>query len=216
MNKPHLTLKSLLLAVTTALGCAATAARAGGLDEPLTATTPVGQGLLGQQYAGLTYSYIDLDAPVHADNFEFSLNQPLNTGLDALFAYNWTQTGVFAGDRLNQQSVSAGLRAFSNRFAWGKPYAEAGVGYIWQRGHGGSDNSFAWAVGAGAELQLAPAFTVTPSVSYVDAPDLAGHGTWTFAVKANYWVDSQWSVTAGFARDDDHNNVFTVGTNFRF
>lgn len=214
MNK-HTILNRSLSAATASLALALSA-YAGGLEEPLTATTPVGQGLLGQQYASLSYSYLDLDAPVHADHVEFGVNQPLHTGLDAVFNYDWTQTGVFAGDRMNQQEISAGLRAFSHRFAWGKPYAEASVGFAWQRGHGGSDNSFAWGLGAGAELQLAPAVTVTPSVSYADAPDLAGDGTWRFAVKANYWVDSQWAVTAGFARDDDHNNWFTVGTNFRF
>ncbi len=215
MNQ-NLSPKSLFLAATATLGLALSA-HAGGLDEPaLTATTPVGQGLLGQQYASLTYSYIDLDAPVHADSFAFGVNQPLNVGLDAVFGYDWAQTGVFAGDRLNTQSLTAGLRAFSNRFAWGKPYAEAGVGYAWQRGYGSSDNSFVWSVAAGAEFQLAPAVTVTPFIKYSDAPDLASGGTWTYGAKANYWVNSQWSVMAGVDRDDDQNNSFTVGTNFRF
>jgi len=128
-------LKNLLISAAAALGLAAVARAAVPLDDqPLESTTAVGQGLLGQQYASLTYSYIDLDAPVHADNFSFGFNQPLNTGLDAVFSYDWTQTGLFAGDRLNQQSVTAGLRAFSNAFAWGKPYVEAVGGYAWQRG----------------------------------------------------------------------------------
>jgi hypothetical protein len=185
-------------------------------QKPLESTTAVGQGLLGQQYASLSYSYIDLDAPVLADNFSFGFNQPLNAGLDAVFSYDWTQTGLFAGDRLNGQSVTAGLRAFSNAFAWGKPYVEAGGGFAWQRGYGTSDNSFVWGVGVGAELQLAPAVTVTPFVKYTDAPDLAGNGAVTYGVKANYWVDSQWSVTGGISRDDDQNTSFTIGTNFRF
>ncbi len=67
-----------------------------------------------------------------------------------------------------------------------------------------------------AELQLAPAVTVTPFAEYADAPDLAGSGAFNFGVRANYWVDSQWAVTAGIERDDDQNTSFTVGTNFRF
>ena len=67
-----------------------------------------------------------------------------------------------------------------------------------------------------AELQLAPAVTVTPFVRYADAPDLAGSGVFNFGVKANYWVDSQWAVMAGVERDDDQNTSFTIGTNFRF
>ena len=217
MKQNHI-LKNLLISAAAALSLA-TFARADvplADQKPLESTTAVGQGLLGQQYASLAYSYIDLDAPVHADNFSFGFNQPLNTGLDAVFSYDWTQTGLFAGDRLNQQSVTAGLRAFSNAFAWGKPYVEAGGGFAWQRGYGSSDNSFVWGVGVGAEFQLAPAVTVTPFIKYADAPDFAGNGTVTYGVKANYWVDSQWSVTGGISRDDDQNTSFTIGTNFRF
>ncbi len=217
MKQNHI-LKNLLISAAAALSLA-TFARADvplADQKPLESTTAVGQGLLGQQYASLTYSYIDLDAPVHADNFSFGFNQPLNAGLDAVFSYDWTQTGLFAGDRLNQQSLTAGLRAFSNVFAWGKPYVEAGGGFAWQRGYGSSDNSFVWGVGVGAEFQLAPAVTVTPFIKYADAPDFAGSGAVSYGVKANYWVDSQWSVTGGIDRDDDQNTSFTIGTNFRF
>jgi tripartite-type tricarboxylate transporter receptor subunit TctC len=58
--------------------------------------------------------------------------------------------------------------------------------------------------------------TITPYVQFADAPDLAGDGTWNFGVKGNYWVNSQWAVTAGVELDDDENVGFTVGTNFRF
>jgi hypothetical protein len=219
--KQNTTLKYLFLSAAAALALAVSA-RAGGMPEatPVESTTPVHQGLLGQQYANLTYSYIDLDrSPVNADNFEFAVNQPLNTGLDAVFAYDWTQTGLFAGSRLNTQSLTAGLRAFGNAYTWGKPYVEADAGYAWQRGTpAGHDNSVLWRAALGAELQLAPAFTVTPYVQYTDTPSLAGNdnGTWDFGVKANYWIDSQWAVTAGLARSDNHDNRFTVGTNFRF
>jgi len=210
-------LKNLLISAAAALSLAAFARADVPLDEqPPEPTTAAGQGLLGQQYASLTYSHIDLDAPVNADNYSFGLNQPLNTGLDAVFGYDWTQAGLFAGDRLKQQSITAGLRAFSNAFAWGKPYVEAGGGYAWQRGYGTSDNSFVWGVGVGAEFQLAPAVTLTPFVKYADAPDLGSDGTFTYGVKANYWVESQWSIMGGISRDDDQNTSFTIGTNFRF
>jgi hypothetical protein len=210
-------LKNLLISSAALLGLAGIARADVPLsEEPLTSTTAVGQGLLGQQYASLTYSYIDLDAPVHADNYSFGLNQPLNTGLDAVFSYDYTQSGLIAGSRLKQHAVMAGLRAFGNSHSWGKPYVEAGAGYAWQKFGGAEDNSFVWGVAVGAEFQLAPAFTVTPFVEYADAPDLAGDGAVNFGVKANYWIDSQWSITGGIDRDDDENTSFTLGTNFRF
>lgn len=219
-------LKNLVISAAAALSLAVFARADVPLEDPAPAATPaetgpamspLGQGLLGQNYATLTYSYHNLDdSPTHADSFTFGFNQPLNTGLDAVFTYDWTQTGLVAGERLNTQDVTAALRAFSHAFAWGKPYVEAGAGYAWSRFAGNNDSSFLWEVAAGAEFQVIPAMTVTPYVGYSDAPDLVTEGTWDFGVKANYWVDSQWSVTAGVARDDDQNTSFTVGTNFRF
>lgn len=215
--KQNSLLKKILISAAAAFSLAAFAHADVPLEKELPeSTTAVGQGLLGQQYASLTYSYIDLDAPTHADNYSFGFNQPLNAGLDAVFSYDYTRTGDIAGDHLSQHAIMAGLRAFSNAFAWGKPYAEAGVGYARQRFAGNEDDSFVWGLAVGAEFQLAPAFTVTPFIEYADAPDLGGDGAFTYGVKANYWIDSQWSVTAGIDRDDDQNNSFTIGTNFRF
>jgi hypothetical protein len=214
---PFKLLKNLLISAAAALSLAAFARADVPLEqEPLQSTTPVGQGLLGQQYASLTYTYLDLDAPAHADDYTLGLNQPLNAGLDAIFSYDYTRSGRIAGGRATEHDLLAGLRAFSNHYTWGKPFVEASVGYSWQKFGGAKDDSFAWGLGVGAELQLAPAFTLTPTIKYADAPDLAGSGTWIYAVKANYWIDSQWSVVAGISRDDDHTNGFTVGTNFRF
>jgi opacity protein-like surface antigen len=217
--KQNILLKNLLISAAAALALAVSA-RAGGLPEAApeatTATTPVHQGLLGQQYAGLTYSYVDLQGPVNADNFQFAFNQPLNTGLDGVFAYDWTQAGLSNGLRENTQSLTAALRAFTTT-AWAKPYVEAGAGYAWQRQTpAGRDTSFLWEAAVGAEFQVLPALTVTPYVQYTDAIDLADRHVWSGGVKANYWVDSQWAITAGVARDDNQNNKFTVGTNFRF
>lgn len=215
MNKNHL--KSLLAAATLALGFAAHA-RA---DDSAIAASPAPAGtnlsLLGQQFGTLTYSYINLDdTSVHADNYTFEINQPLSFGLDGVFAYDYTRSEAIAGSRIKQHALTAALRAFSSSFNWGKPYVEAGVGHVWNRFAGSRDNSFLWEVGAGAELQVTSRTVVTPYVQYVDAPDLAGDGVFNFGVKASYWVDSQWAVTAGFETDDEQNTAVTVGTNFRF
>lgn len=215
-NSP--TIKTLMLATALALGLGANA-RA---DDSLSAQPPadVAAGslsLLGQSYGTLTYSYINLDdTSTHGDSYTFEVNQPLTFGLDGVFAYDFTQSGVIAGSRVKQHTLSAALRAFSTSFNWGKPYVEAGVGYAWARYAGNRDNSFLWEIAAGAEFQVAPRTTVTPYVQYVDVPDLAGSGVWNFGVRGSYWIDSSWAVTAGFEVDDEQNNAFTVGTNFRF
>jgi len=200
------------LSMATALLGLAAVSRA---QDPL---PPSGtMGLLGQTYAGLNYTFVDLDkSPTNADSFGFEYNQAMNTGLDAILTYDWTQSGLVLGDRARQQTIAAALRAFSTSYSWGKPYVEAGVGYTRTRFAGAHDSSLVWDVGVGTEFQLAPKATVTPYIKYSDAPDLAGSGTWNFGAKGNYWVTSQWAVSVGVNYDDDHDAGYTVGTSFRF
>lgn len=204
----------LCLLTVASLGLAAPAF-AGGDDPgvPAPVVRPVTQSLLGQEYASLTYRYLDLDgAAGHADNYRFDFNEPLKLGLDGLLGFDWTD----ASDANRAFSLTTGLRAYSENFAWGKPYAEGGVGYTWAKTAGVKDDSFLWRLEAGAEFQAAPAVTVTPFVRYEDAPSLSRSGRWDFGVRASYWVDRQWAVTVGLDRDDDQNTGFMVGTNFRF
>ena len=212
--KNKIILKSLILSAVAALGLAPSAFAGG--DEPNTpASVPASgtPGLLGQTYAGLTYSYVDLNrSSSHADDYHFDYNESLKSGLDGVLSYDWTQSN----SQTKQQSLRAGLRAFSAAYVWGKPYVEAGAGYTWEKVAGVKDNSFLWQAGLGVEFQAAPAVTVTPFIRYSDAPSLSQRDKWDFGVKANYWVDRQWAVTAGLVRDDHQNMTYTVGTNFRF
>ena len=205
------------LLCSLALSGLAATARA---DDPVLATpVPVSgtMGLLGQTYAGLTYTYFNRnDSPVNAEGLSFQLNQPLDAGLDGILTYAWNQTGLVAGSRLNQQTLGGALRAFSTALPWGRPYAEAGLGCAWTKSAGPHDNSLVWELAGGVEFQATPALAVTPYIRYQDAHELAGGSTWNFGVTGNYWVNSQWAVTAGLNYDDRHNSGFTVGTNFRF
>jgi hypothetical protein len=215
MNNSH-NVKAFILATALALGLGV--ARA---DDSLPGEKPApiteNLSLLGQTYGTLTYGYINLDdVSSHGDNYRFALNKPLAFGLDGILSYDYTQSGVVAGSRLKQHVLGAALRAFSTSYNWGKPYIEAGGGYAWNRYAGTKDNSFIWNVATGVEFQVNPRTTVTPYIQYVDTPDLAGENTWNFGVKGNYWIDSEWAVTAGIQRDDDQNTMFTVGTNFHY
>lgn len=209
--KQTIIIKSLLVATASLLGLVA-AVRA---QDPV---PPSGSlGLLGQTYAGLDYSYVDLhNSSTNADAFGFQYNQLLNSGLDGRLTYDWSQTGLILGERARQQTIGGALRAFSTSYSWGKPYVEAGAGWTWVKFAGNHDNSFTYEVAVGSEFQVAPKTVVTPYIKYEDAPDLSGGGTWNFGVKANYWVTSQWAVTGGINYDDDHDTVYTIGTNFRF
>jgi len=206
--KSNHSLKSLALATALVAALAVSARADSGLPAPAAADTAVGQGLLGQSYGTLTYSYIDLDGVSgHADDYQFALTQPLSFGLDGFLSYDFVDHSFG-----NQHVVMAGLRPFSTRFNWGKPFAEASAGFAWTSG----DDSFVWEIGTGVEFQVTPKLTLTPYIQYADAPDLPGDGTVNFGAKGNYWVTPQWAVTASVEIDDDENTGFTVGTNFRF
>jgi opacity protein-like surface antigen len=214
--KQKIILKSLLIAGVASLGFASLVRAADpSLTAPVVASDSL--GLLGQTYAGLTYSYINLDnAPVNAASYGFEYNQPLNPGFDAVFNYDWSQSGPFAGDRAHGQSLDAALRAFSSSYSWGKPYVEAGVGYEWMKYAGAKDNSFAWLAGAGVEFQATTALTITPYLRYVKTNGFEDHNTVNYGVKANYWITRQWAVTGAISRDDDQDMTYKVGVNVRF
>jgi hypothetical protein len=210
MNTNH----RFLLAAATACGLALTAFAGGDEpNQPARASAPVTltPGLLGESYAGLSYRYINLDgAASHADAYRVEFNESLKTGYDGQLSLDWADAAA------SSWSVRTGLRAYCPELAWGKPYAEAGVGYIREKVAGVKDDSFLWSMAVGAEFRAATAVTVTPFVRYDGAPSLNRGGRWDFGVKANYWVDRQWSVTVGIDRDDDRNTGFMVGTNFRY
>lgn len=216
--KQTIILKSLLLSAVAAAGLA-TSAFAGG-DEPNT-PAPVAAdhyaGLLGQTYAGLTYSYINLDAsPVNAASYGFEYNLPVRTGFDAVFNYDWVQSGPVAGDRAHEQRLGATLRAVFTPGGWGRPYVEAGAGYDWVKFAGIRDHSFLWVAGAGIEFQTFSRLTVTPFVRYeratgYDDADEVGYG-----VKANYWINRQWALTGAVSRNDDKDVTYRVGVNVSF
>ncbi len=214
-------LKSLLLSAVAATGFA-TSAFAGG-DEPNTpapapAVAPVSgtAGLLGQTYAGLTYSYINLDAsPVNAASYGFEYNQPFRPGFDAVFNYDWAQSGPFAGDRAHEQKLTAALRAFSVQ-SWGRPYLEAGAGYDWLKFAGVKDHSFVWIAGAGIEFNPLTALTVTPFVRYERATGYDDADEFSYGVKANYWLNRRWALTGSLSRNDDQDMIYQLGINVRF
>lgn len=208
-------LKSLVVSAALSLGLTGFAQAQPAEAAP--SLTSDGQGLLGQNYASLTYSYVNFDGiSAHGDTYSLSFNTPLRAGLDGLLGYDYSQSGEILGSRYKEHALGAGLRAFSNSFDWAKPYVEAGAGFVWQKYGSFEDDSFFWQVSAGAEFQLAAALTLTPYVQYLDAPDISDDGVVNFGAKANYWVNSEWAVTVGLSRDDDKNMTYTLGTNFRF
>lgn len=209
--KQKIIIKSLLIAAACGLSLAA---RANAQDvAPASGAT----GLLGQTYAGLSYSFTNLSGTkVGIDNYSFEYNKPLSAGFDANFGYNYAQSGVVGGDRAIQQAFGASLRAFSSK-SWGTPYVEAGLGYTNVRFAGTKEGSYVWGLAVGAEFRIFPAISATPYVQYSDAPDIGdSEGVWSYGVKANYWVTKRFSIVGDISRDEDKNMDYSIGFNCRF
>lgn len=208
--------KTFVLAAAVSLGLAsASFAQSANVAVPNPADAKP-TGLLGQNYASLGYGYVDFDATdIHASRFSLAGNQSLREGLDGILEYGYTRSSKFAGTRITQHDLMAGARAYLTSAGF-KPYVEAGLGWVWQKAGGVSDNSFAWGAGVGAEIEVVSAFTVTPYVRYEDITEGSDNGSWNYGVKTNYWLSSRVGLQLGAERDDDKNMLYSVGANIRF
>ncbi|HET7535958.1 MAG TPA: hypothetical protein VFJ90_05865, partial [Candidatus Didemnitutus sp.] len=189
-------------------------------DDPVSVPRPVdagSRGLLGETYTHLGYSYVDTNhSNVDAHSFDFSLNSAVYHGADTLLEYNYTQSEPFAGGHAWWQNVLAGARGYTSMGGF-KPYLEGGLGWAWAKAPViGSDNSWAWFAGVGAEVTVARDITVTPFIRYTDAPGIDDSDKWDFGVKGNYWINSKFAVTANVSVDDDQDWTIGAGVNFQF
>jgi opacity protein-like surface antigen len=207
--------RHFLVAAALALGLAS-AATAQTVTATETAPVTRSSGLLGQTYASAALGFVDLDnTGVNARSYSLGLNQYVRDGVDSFLDYNYTRSDRFAGTRLTQHDLLVGARAYAN-YSGVKPYAEAGVGWVWQKAGPVSDNSFAWAAGVGAEFAVASATNVTPFVRYSDITDGGDNDQWEYGVKANHWLTEKVALQGSISRDDDRNMFYRFGVNVRY
>jgi len=208
------TMRTLLFAIAACGLALAASAQSTGIPAP---STNYGKGLLGQTYVGLGYGYTDLhDSSVNLQALRFEYNQPLNTGFDLNLGYTGTRTSLFADNRNTWQSFDANAVAFLPDRTWGRPYLSVGGGWTWVKNAGVKDNSFLYQLETGVEVQATTALSVTPYVKYLETPSLHIDNRWRYGVKANYWLTSQWGVSAGVGLDNKVNTTYALGVNFRF
>jgi opacity protein-like surface antigen len=213
--------KSLVLAAACAAGLAAPTFAS---DDPVAASAPVTttispttHGVLGHNLANLSFSYVDIDdSSVDATAFNLTLNQGLRTGVDTLFEYNYLRSENTGVGRISEQKVNFGGRAYTNYKGF-KPFVDGGIGWAWMKAPlGFSDNSFLVFGSVGAEFQVTPELTITPSIRYWYPTRSSVDDAWDFSVKANYWVSEKFAVTGKISMDDDQSIEYGLGVNFRF
>lgn len=175
-------------------------------------------GLLGQDYSGLELGYIHhVDGPPSVlHRYGFIANRPvapLSSGVnvDAMFKYNYT-TGSDSGLHAWQHDALIGARGYLNT-AIAKPYLEGNAGWGWTNNNFKAKNdSFSYLLGAGAEFQVGPRWSLTPYVNYAEMPHFHSH-VWTYGGKAAFRLVRAWSMVLGGEIDEDHNVESRIGFN---
>lgn len=215
-------MKIILLAAALGLASSALAQGAAGSAAAPAASAAdsvpdTGRGLLGQSYVNLGYTYTDLhQSSVNYQGLNFDYNQPLNTGFDLNLNLGNARSSEYFGSRARQQTIGASAVAFTPGLSWGRPYVSVSGGWVWTKIAGVSDNSFLYGLQTGVEFQATKELSITPFVGYTDATSMRIDNKWGYGVKANYWLTSQWGVTAGIGRDNQVNTSYSIGTTFRF
>jgi opacity protein-like surface antigen len=187
--------KLLLSAVALALCAPAPAAFAQGHNFTS------GRGLNGTDYVSPTYLWSNNDTFDYS-GAGFRLNKSLRTDLDLIATAGFTRSQRVAGSRADSRDFDVGVRLHTTA-EWGRPFMEATVGYNWWKYAGFKDNTFTWAINAGAELQLTDKLSIAPLVGYADATEYGGSGEFYGVLRTNLWINDRWSLRANFSYSED-------------
>ena len=211
MITQKINVKKLVLAAAASLGLVASAAA-----QSMPAAASAGGGLLGQNYAGVEYAYVRLNdgPPKVAHDYGFLFNQSLTDGLDLGVSYDYLHASAL-GMNVSQSTLGLALTGYIKQ-DWGKPFLQAGAGWMWQKGGRVNDNSFVYLVGTGVEFPVGTAWAVAPFVNYRDARDIAGAHEWNYGVKTNYRISKEWSTSFTISRNDDKDMRYAIGVNYHF
>jgi opacity protein-like surface antigen len=214
-----ITMKTLLLAGALAFGLGASSfAQSTGASVPAPGSD-TGKGLLGQSYVNLGYSYTDAHKkPFDIQGLNFDYNQPLNTGFDLNVALGDNWSSQYSRTRFREVSAFANAIAFIHDLSWGKPFIGVGAGYIRTKFSGSKDWAFAGDLSTGVEFQVTKDLSITPVATYTDttSSQITRENRWEYGVKANYWITSDWALSAGVSRDNQVDTTYSIGTTFRF
>ena len=208
-------IKTLILAAAASLGLA-TAGCAG--EGPNAAPTVVAGDLLGRNYAGVTFDYYDLKdgPPGVARGYTFEANIPVISKFDFKLTHEFAQAEAY-GLKVRNNTLFASAVAYTPS-EYGTLYTEVGAGWSWLSG-AAHDDSFAFRVGVGSEIAVAPSITLTPFVNFQRATGFNSSEIRP-GVKATYRMADSWGLSAKAeyiaARHDSDSIEYSVGLNYRF
>lgn len=173
-------------------------------------TAPAPSGLLGQRYASVAFSAVDLN---RARNDQFGatagVNLPLTSSLDLGLSY--THSWLESFSKIDNDTVFADLTTYFSSGAI-KPFGSVALGYDWNN----IDDGALWGVRAGFEYDVNSRFSTAVSAGYNDDFESGNNGQWDGAVRANYWVTRSIAAVATVSVIERGNVAYSLGATFRF
>jgi hypothetical protein len=191
-------------------------------------------GVLGHSFTEVQYSWVDFsrDRGVDADGYIAGArsNIPVARGVDLGLGYNYYRenghrnpfTGTDFDARYHQ--LAAGGTLFTPMGA-AKPFVQGNVGYQWSRGDiqrlRTYDDMWVWTAGAGVEIPMG-LFSLMPRISYSDAFDDNGIGSWHYGGQLHHWFNEQLGGFLDVTFHEPRSNLrpdawtYTAGVRVRF
>jgi hypothetical protein len=189
---------------------AALAAGASSFAQSAPATTASSAGLLGQRYASVAFSAVDLNRlPFDQFGTTAGVNLPLTSSLDLGVSY--THSWIESFSDVDSDVLAADLTTYFSSGAI-KPFGTFALAYDWNN----FDDGMLWGVRAGFEYDVSSRLSTSISAGYVDDFDDGDNSQWDGAVRANYWVTRSVAAVATVSLIEQGNVAYSLGATIRF
>lgn len=180
-------------------------------DKAAASTSEVGPGLLGQRYAELSISYLDVNhSNTNAWGPSVVVNSPINSYLDA--SVSWSRAED-EGDGEFQINGLAGAVTGYLPLHTGNAFGTFSVGYDWVVP--GKDD-WSYTVEGGYEYAFCASFAARVSAGYTSDFDDDSNASFDGTIKGIYKISDRWSATASFSVIEGGHLGYAVGGVFKF
>ncbi len=169
--------------------------------------------LLGVRYLEGGVGLLDVD---RSDRNIYGLGAAINLpveehfDLKAGYGYSWLENNGGA----YQHAVGANLVGYltENEF---RPFAQAGLGLVWQGGDDGDDFAV-WNVGGGLEYAINALTAVRVRVGHEDSFESGMDSNVSIGAGVSHWFTDALAGTASLTRIEGGDVAYSVGVVFRF
>lgn len=203
----------------TTLACLATVNLSFAQVATPSETPDDGPGLLGKRYVAVSLRTVDFrdSSASNGVGGSVSTNLPINQHLDADAGYSYFRRsdGGFTG-KWHDLNTSITAYKMINGF---KPFADAGIGYSWFHLSGpyslDDENAF-YGAGAGVELPLSKAASVTLRTGFSEIIESGAELFWSHSIQGVYWFTPRVAATGAVSFNESVSVTYSAGVRLVF